>query len=322
MPLVLMQRAWQDDPKYKDTEFSVYHYPQQYFDGIKGGEKFVYYRPSRGAKVGEASSYFGCGELGDWWTDPGDPTHRFVGIRKPIKFATPVPFADKSDRMYESKFASRIAFQGHSVRYIADLDYFRILDAAGLTGEVWDSAPTIDDVLSGLLVPSTSIAPPRDPFRPLTVVPDGTGYRPTGKPIDIFEVASLQERARNDHQETLKLVKSMTEARGGECLFNNNVDLLASFGERKLLVEAKSLNVPSAAVDRMRYGMGQLFDYGVRYRAEIGRAAPVLAFGALPAHDVSWISTILQETGVAFVARQREALLPMNDLARDLPLFS
>ena len=37
MPVVLMQRAWKDDPKYKDTEFVVYHYPQQYFDRIRGG---------------------------------------------------------------------------------------------------------------------------------------------------------------------------------------------------------------------------------------------------------------------------------------------
>jgi hypothetical protein len=71
----------------------------------------------------------------------------------------------------------------------------------------------------------------------------------------------------------------------------------------------------------MRYGMGQLFDYGVRYRAEIGRAQP-FAFGAMPSREVAWISTILQETGVAFIARQREALLPMNDAAKALPLFS
>ncbi|MDQ2664097.1 MAG: hypothetical protein M3Y18_08720 [Candidatus Eremiobacteraeota bacterium] len=88
-----------------------------------------------------------------------------------------------------------------------------------------------------------------------------------------------------------------------------------------MLVEAKSLNVPSAAVDRMRYGMGQLFDYGVRYRAEIGRAR-VLAFGAMPSRDVAWISTILQENGVAFIARQRNSRLPMNDAAKDLPIFS
>jgi hypothetical protein len=113
----------------------------------------------------------------------------------------------------------------------------------------------------------------------------------------------------------------MAEARGGSCLFNNNVDLLATFGERRLLVEAKSLNIPSAAVDRMRYGMGQLFDYGVRYRAELGLAQPVLAFGTLPSTEVGWISTILQENGIAFVARHREALLPMNEAAAALPLF-
>lgn len=37
-------------PEYKDTEFCVYHYPQQYIDLIRGGERFVYYRPSGDAK--------------------------------------------------------------------------------------------------------------------------------------------------------------------------------------------------------------------------------------------------------------------------------
>lgn len=208
MPLVLMQRAWQDDPKYKDTEFVVYHYPQQYFDQIHGGEKFVYYRPARDAKAGEASTYFGCGELGDWWPDPADHTHRFVDIRKPISFAHSVPYHDRQGRMYESAFTTRNAFQGRSVRYIDDLDFHRILDAAGLTGAAWRDAPTIDDVLSGLVVPGQSVEPPRDAFRPLTVVPDGTGYRPTGKQVNVFESAALQERARGDHQDTLKLIKN------------------------------------------------------------------------------------------------------------------
>jgi hypothetical protein len=83
MPLVLMQRAWRDDPKYKDTEFSVYHYPRQYFDQIRGGEKFVYYRPSRDAKAVEASAYFGCGELGDWWSDPQDARRATRSVRSP-----------------------------------------------------------------------------------------------------------------------------------------------------------------------------------------------------------------------------------------------
>ena len=321
MPLVLMQRAWRDDPKYKDTEFVIYHYPQLYFDRIHGGEKFVYYRPARGARVGEQSTYFGCGELGDWFPDPQDASHRYVYIRKPIAFARTVPYVDAVGRMFESTFQDRNAFQGRSVRHIGDLDFYRILDAAGLTSAIWQEAPTVDDVMSGLVMPSPNLMPPRDAFRPLTVVPDGTGYRPTGTAVNVFDAAALQERARADHQETLKLVKRMTEARGGTCLFNNNVDLLAAFEDCRLLVEAKSLNLPSSAVDRMRYGMGQLFDYGVRYRAEIGRATPVLAFGSVPPDDAGWIATILQETGVSFVARHRDSLLPLNDAARDLPIF-
>lgn len=321
MPLVLMQRAWADDPKYKDTEFSIYHYPRQYFALINGGEKFVYYRPARGAPAGQASTYFGCGELGDWFPDENDPSNRFVDVRKPIPFSTAVDYRDGEGRMFESAFHDRNSFQGRSVRPIADLDYYRILAAAGLTGLVWQQAPSVDDVLSGIVIPSAALDVPRDAFRPLDVVPEGTGYRPTGRTIDVFEAAALQERARADHQDTLKLVKAMVERKGGSCLYNNNVDLLAAFDDQRLLVEAKSLNVRSAAVDRMRYGMGQLFDYGVRYRAEIGKAQPVLAFGSLPSQEVAWISTILEENGVAFIARQRDSLLPVNDSARELPIF-
>ena len=112
------------------------------------------------------------------------------------------------------------------------------------------------------------------------------------------------------------------ERRGGSCLFNNNVDLLARFGDDRLLVEVKSLARPSSTVDRMRYGMGQLFDYSVRYRAEIGGAKPVLAFGAALRGDVAWVSEILQGNGVALVARETHGLLPVNELAKALPIFS
>jgi hypothetical protein len=319
MPLVLMQRAWSDDPKYLDTEFVVYHYPQQYFDRIRGGEQFAYYRPSRGAHSSEASCYFGCGELGDVWDDANNPGHRFVGIEKGIRFLTPVPYLDRSGRMYESRFASRNAFQGQSIRHVDELDFHRILAEAGLTGRAFAEAPTISDVVGGNISPL--LTPPRDALRPLRIVPEGTGYRPTGSGPDIYEAAALQERARKDHQDTLRLLKTMVEERGGVCLFNNNLDLLADFGREKLLVEVKSLARPTAAVDRMRYGMGQLFDYSVRYRAEIGGATPVLAFGGPPRNDAAWVSEILNGNGVAFLARDNGRMAPINELARSLTLF-
>jgi hypothetical protein len=258
MPLVLMQRAWKDDPKYKDTEFVIYHFPRQYFDRIHGGERFVYYRPARGALEQEASSYFGCGELGEVWDDPQEASHRFVGVRRSIRFQTPVHFADRGGRMYESRFNNRNGFQGQSVRYIDDLDYHRILDAAELTGAIVESAPTVDDVLAGRISPL--VLPPLDEFRPMLVVPDGTGYRPSGIGPDVHEAAALQERARADHQETVRMLKTLVESQGGACLFNNNVDLLAEFDSSRLLIEVKSLTNPASTVNRMRYGMGQLFD--------------------------------------------------------------
>jgi len=315
-----MQRVWRDNPAYKDVPFVIYHYPRQYFDEIRGGERFVYYRPSRGAPQQEASTYFGCGVLGDVTPDPDDPDHRFVDIEKPIPFARPVPFEDPSGRMYESRLPNRSAFQGRSIRYIDDMDYYRILEAAGLTGIDLAHAPSVTDVMQGRVSPLT--VPPKDEFRQLIAVPPGTGYRPTGHGSpDVQEAAALQERARADHQETLKILKAMVEKRGGSCLFNNNVDLLATFGKERVLVEVKSLTRPAATVDRMRYGMGQIFDYSVRYRAEIGRATPVLAFGAMLSSETAWVSEILQGNGVAFVARDNNDVRPVNELARDLPIF-
>jgi hypothetical protein len=71
----------------------------------------------------------------------------------------------------------------------------------------------------------------------------------------------------------------------------------------------------------MRYGMGQLFDYSVRYRAEIGHAKPVLAFGAALRNDLAWVSEILEGNGVAFIARDANELRPINALAHQLSIF-
>ncbi len=320
MPVVLMQRSWRDDPKYLDTEFAVYHFPERYFDRIKGGEKFVYYRPTRGAPPGQESTYFGCGELGDVWDDPSSPSHRYVGIRKPIRFAHPIPYVNNLGKMYESRFHSRDTFQGHSIRYIDDLDFHRILDAAGLTGIAFAQAPTIDDVILGRASPL--LKPPLDALRKLDVVPAGTGYRPSqGVGPDVGESAALQERARGDHQETLRILKVAIDEKGGSCFYNNNIDLLAKVGNKQLLVEVKSLIDSSATVDRMRYGMGQLFDYSARYRKEIGKTSPVLAFGSSLRNGFAWVSEILQDNGIALIARERDELRPMNELAKELPVF-
>ena len=133
---------------------------------------------------------------------------------------------------------------------------------------------TTETILTTGYVPG--IKPPTDVLREIFEIPKGTGYVPSGKePPSIQESANLQERARQDHQDTLELIRKATARLGGSTFYNNYLDLFLRIGDHRFFVEAKSLNNPQRAVDRMRYGMGQLFDYRVRLAAEISGAAGV-----------------------------------------------
>jgi hypothetical protein len=70
----------------------------------------------------------------------------------------------------------------------------------------------------------------------------------------------------------------------------------------------------------MEWGSCSITAYGTRPRS--AGADPVLAFGAPPDRDTGWITTILQENGIAFVARDRERIVPLNERAAALPIFT
>jgi hypothetical protein len=309
-------------PTYLDVPGVIYHYPKNYFSYIGGYERFVYYRPAKGALAGEASTYVGFGTLSEPFPDPNDATHRFVGISQYQDFMRPVPYADSSGAFYESPYKSRTAFTGRAVRRILPTDFFRILAAANLTGDPFASLESTEKVIRGVPPLSRVVHPPRQPFREMLVVPEGTGYQPSGSTVDVYESAALQERARADHQRALRVIHERVAERGGKMLYNNNVDMFAVFPGQRLLIEAKSLNAPHVAVDRMRYGIGQLADYSVRYRADLGDSQRVLAFGSLPNAETSWIGTILEESDVAFVGVSgTEQLVALNPRAEKLALF-
>ena len=318
-----MQRTWKEDRTYYDVEGVIYHYPRAYFDLLNGSERFVYYRPSSGAVRNERSSYIGYGTLGQPYQDPSNASRRFVDVRQYRPFS-PVSFADAGGVFFESGYTSRNAFQGRSIREISEVDFIRILVAAGIYGNPFDRLADTDVLIAQ---PYSSLAvaarAPTQPLLRIDSIPPGTGYRPSGNPIDVREAAALQERARKDHQDTLRALQSLVHQRGGTTYSNNNVDLLADVRGSKLLVEAKSVGAESVVVDRMRYGIGQLADYSVRYRSDVAGAERVLAFGRVPSPESRWIGTILQESQIAFVALDRpsERVVPLNERARDLPLF-
>jgi hypothetical protein len=118
------------------------------------------------------------------------------------------------------------------------------------------------------------------------------------------------------------VLQALVHERGGTTYLNNNIDLLADIRGEKLLIEAKSVGAERVVVDRMRYGIGQLSDYSVRYRGIVDGAQRVLAFGRVPSPASSWIGTILQESHVAFIALDAgPRIVPLNERARALPLF-
>lgn len=323
MPLILTQHASRDLNRYLDRENLVYHFPAMYYDIARseivenGNRQFLYQRPIRGAPPGQAGTYFGYGFLGDPYHDVRTPGHYFVDIYNPRPLR-PVALRDVRGIYYETGNAEPIMLRGRSVRRITIERYHNIL-AAGLAYSALPESVAMNVQDSGIYAPA---AAPTDAFRDMLVVPPGTGYVPQGGDMpDPYEAAALHERARADHQETLRLIVEAVHRRGGACLYNNNVDLVAKIGERRLLVEAKSLSRQSVAVHRMRYGMGQLMDYGVRYRAELQGAEPVLAFGARPERDVGWIPDILQGNNIAFIANASGTLIAGNALGEQLPIF-
>jgi hypothetical protein len=321
MPVVLSQRFIGETatPKYHDVEGVIYHYPRVYFKRVQADDRFIYYRPSKGTTTSDAGTYFGHGRLGIPFADMFDNNLRFVDVKGFLRFPRLVPARGPNGVWIETGSVESPQFQA-AVRDLSLYDYHRILIAGGVPLTDVESLPTVDDIFSGII--GQLVHAPKDVLRKAVAIPDGTGYSWQGGPLpNLAESAALQERARADHQRILRTIATTVERRGGEWWFNNNIDLYARIGEQKLLIEAKSLTNPIRAVDRMRYGMGQLLDYRVRYEAEVAGAAPVLAFGTPPGRSDAWVANILEANGVALVSLLEGHVRALNPRAEALPII-
>ncbi len=320
MPVVLSQHFSPMDRVYEDVEFSLYHYPRQYFSRVRRYEPFVYYRPlGESARRSDSMHYFGHGILGEWYEDYRKPGHRFVNIARSQPFPRLVPLRNQVGQYYETESSVQPQFRS-AVRELSPIAYHAILAAAGVTQYSLDSMPDTEGIAASAY-PLPLVAAPADALRTMNAVPPGAGYAPRSDSahVNVYESAALQERARKDHQETLRIILEAVRRSGGTTEYNNNIDLLAHFGEKTFLVEAKSVTSPSVVIDRMRYGIGQLADYAYRYENLIGRHQRVLAFASPPSRDVSWVSGVLEQERIAFVAAENDRVIPLNAAAQNLP---
>jgi hypothetical protein len=322
VPVILTQHFSPGDRVYEDAEYSLYHYPKIYFTRVRPFDRFIYYRPlGKSASRPDSKHYFGHGMLGEFFEDPIRSDHRFVKIIKGQAFPVLVPLMDKWSRYFETEDPRPPQFVS-AVRDISETAYYKILaaaDASSVSLSFLPSTESYENVASVV----TSYKGPRDNFREITEIPPGAGYVPSGNTIlNVYESAALQERARKDHQSVLQIIQAQVQRRGGATWYNNNVDLLARVGEERMLIEAKSLNSFRDAVDRVRYGIGQLADYSYRYHEEIGDATRVLAFARAPAGDASWVADVLDRERIAFVAASDAGVTPLNESARRLPILT
>lgn len=319
MPVILTQHYSPADRIYQDAEYSLYHYPKQYFTRIRPGDRFIYYRPLGKTKPRlDSKSYFGHGVLGQWTPDPVRSDHRFVDLRAE-PFPHVVPMLDPMGRYYETEDSNAPPFQS-AVRDISETAYWKIIAAGDVKAAAVSFLP--DTELIAAQPYAFAMNAPLDELRQVSEIPPGAGYKPKGdNRLNVYESAALQERARADHQRVLQLVQREVLKRGGTTWYNNNIDLYARLGESRMLIEAKSLVDLRAAVDRMRYGIGQLADYDYNYRHVLESPRKVLAFGAPPDASVGWISSVLEDQKIAFIANVSEGLVPLNESARSLPFL-
>jgi hypothetical protein len=321
LPVILTQHYSATDRPYEDAEYSLYHYPRVYFSRVRSYDRFIYYRPlGKSQARPDSKHYFGYGILGEIADDPFRADHRFVNIIQALPFQQLVPIVDVRNRYYETEGDRPPQFQA-AVRDISETAYYKILAAADMSSEGLSFLPSTESI-AALPFPDLSIIAPRDRFRKIERIPPGAGYVPSGETIlNVYESAALQERARRDHQDVLLTIQQEVLRRGGSTWYNNNVDLFARVGDDRMLIEAKSLGDFRNAVDRMRYGIGQLADYSYRYRDELEGARKVLAFGHRPPRELTWLGNILDQERTAFVHASDGTLEPLNESARSLPIF-
>ncbi len=165
MPLVLVSNEVNatNDYDWKDITGEQYHYPNQYRNRIKPGERFVYYRGVRrlGGKRGQPE-YFGSGLIGDVWRDPEVPVETakrdwawFCHIEDYVPFPSPVP-AQTNGTFFEEIPSNH---WGVGVRELTDSVYGRIIAAAGLSvtedGGVTDKVVPIMPPFADVVLPAS-----------------------------------------------------------------------------------------------------------------------------------------------------------------------
>jgi hypothetical protein len=136
MPIVLTNNEVVINPEHawRDIEGVQYHYPNQYKNLIKSGERFIYYKGVRRKQGKRAfAEYFGTGVIGEIRVDPASSNKSrpswFCTIENYLPFLQPIP-AKINGTFFEGD-PNKIIWR-NSVRNLSLAAYEKILAAGGV----------------------------------------------------------------------------------------------------------------------------------------------------------------------------------------------
>ena len=132
------------------------------------------------------------------------------------------------------------------------------------------------------------------PFNPVDI--GGYAGATAGRTIDTSYDAGLLIRATRLHDAMVLLIGNTCRAHGARVLYDPaTVDLLVQYSGDEYIVEVKSVT-PGNFVSRLRYALGQLFQYGFLRSQAIGGSDPkkVIAFAA-EVPDSHWCVPFLND---------------------------
>ena len=131
MYIILSQRI---DIKsdYDDYIFHLYHFPSRYRSQIKCGDKFIYNQGDRTDR--EHRFYFGCGEIGEIYSDGQDGF--YAKVINPYRFEKKVGIHYEKAKFYESMDYESVRKKPKppwqsAIRKLSEKAYERIIREAG-----------------------------------------------------------------------------------------------------------------------------------------------------------------------------------------------
>jgi len=224
-----------------------YHFPKnRYFNRLKTGMKFVYYK---GRTKTSKPQYFGYGEIANIYPDPESQSDYYADITNYISFEKPLDFKPNGEYLEDVLISNH--FRQNSVRPISEEKFYKILELAELnlkrTGNIEQpiivtELPAIADV--SIIMASTSLIKTTTPkSKEPTNGSSQNFYNPSkstkhGNQGELLVLKHLRATLSETEAKTLRHHAKENEKDGYDISYTD-------LSDKKIYIEVKATSAPS-----------------------------------------------------------------------------